>query len=408
MMKACQTFVRTALAAALVAALLVVAGATGPASADEFPRDVLARLAPAEQAAIIGYEVARNAFEAEDDAYWARIAEKRTVRRRKRDGGIAMTADDFIAAFPPKYAGPELAELLKTLWKSKARVTARPREVVAPLDAMLDHAKQLFGFEPHRVSEAAFKRRYAAEALAQGFGADAIVGMYAFETGGKGSYATQAGINSAGRGRPLTSALGYSQLVAANTIDELITNGDGYALRIEGLARRTARREQQLALLVKADIVRAMARYATRHAGKVWAEHVEFAKTPHGLAMHTLNLDADLGPWLQLRKLTALRTFAREKAGRALGAAELELLNLAGPGSGLDMIGPFGIDMPTANFFERKAYGRNPIVHGKTAAGLLAAITRKMREAGAAPGAAEFRAAFAAVQGRGAAVAETE
>ena len=72
--------------------------------------------------------------------------------------------------------------------------------------------------------------------------------------------------------------------------------------------------ERADALKAKAAILRRMLR-AARSVPNEWGEHVRFAGTPPGLGIHALNLDADVGPWLQVLKLKALKDEAAA-AGR--------------------------------------------------------------------------------------------
>ena len=41
-----------------------------------------------------------------------------------------------------------------------------------------------------------------------------------------------------------------------------------------------------------------------------WEHHQAYAKTPEGMGMHMLNLDADVGPMLQAIKLKGLKDTA--------------------------------------------------------------------------------------------------
>jgi hypothetical protein len=77
-----------------------------------------------------------------------------------------------------------------------------------------------------------------------------------------------------------------------------------------------------------------------------------------------------------------------------LTGAELELMNLAGPRTGLEMMDPIGRTMPTSNFFSQQGYYRNSIVREKTGMQLLAALDEKMTQCINYPGAVEFAAAF--------------
>jgi hypothetical protein len=69
-------------------------------------------------------------------------------------------------------------------------------------------------------------------------------------------------------------------------------------------------------------------------------------------------------------------------------------MNLAGPGTGLEMMTPIGRRMPTTNFFSRAAYYRNTIVREKTGAELLAALEQRMRVNEKNKGAIEFGQIF--------------
>ena len=69
--------------------------------------------------------------------------------------------------------------------------------------------------------------------------------------------------------------------------------------------------------------------------------------------MHAINIDGDIGPWLQVIKLHGLKEIARRAGRPSLSSTEIELMNLAGPGTGLEMMRPAGLKMPTTNFFSR-------------------------------------------------------
>jgi hypothetical protein len=75
-------------------------------------------------------------------------------------------------------------------------------------------------------------------------------------------------------------------------------------------------------------------------------------------------------------------------------------MNLAGPGTGLEMMTPVAQNMPTANFFSEQAYYRNTIVRGKTAAELLRALNDRMEVNMHKPGAVEFAQVFDEVSRR--------
>ena len=97
-------------------------------------------------------------------------------------------------------------------------------------------ARQHYGFEPTRIPEREFKRRYAEEAIALGLTKEQVVRVYALETGGDGTADMQAGIHPiTKKGKPISSALGYAQLLHANTIGELVKHGDQFVKRLQRL-----------------------------------------------------------------------------------------------------------------------------------------------------------------------------
>jgi hypothetical protein len=93
---------------------------------------------------------------------------------------------------------------------------------------------------------------------------------------------------------------------------------------------------------------------------------------------HALNLDADVGPWLQVLKLRGLKDDAANAGRQSLAGAEIELMNLAGPRTGLEMLMPVAQNMPTSNFFSEGGYYRNTIVREKTAPELLKALNDRI------------------------------
>ena len=107
-----------------------------------------------------------------------------------------------------------------------------------------------------------------------------------------------------------------------------------------------------------------------------WAQHEKIGDTPQGWAMHAMVLDIDVGPLLQTHKLLTSVIFARAKGyTRPLTAAELEMMNLTGDGTGLDMVTmPQAMreQVPTSNFFQRSRLraqsGGDPPQHGGEAA----------------------------------------
>jgi len=130
-----------------------------------------------------------------------------------------------------------------------------------------------------------------------------------------------------------------------------------------------------------------------------WAEHEKIGDTPQGWAMHAMVLDVDVGPMLQTHKLLTSVLFAKQKGYEApLTAAELEMMNLTGDGTGLDMVTmplPMREQVPTSNFFQRSGYERNPVAsRNNTVAKLLAVTDVRMDSNSQGQGARDLAAVF--------------
>jgi hypothetical protein len=363
------------------------------ATTEEIGADLAARLTPEQQRAYLAYRTARAKFEREHSAYWKRVEAKRDVRKAKRIMRQPFEPQDYIQTNPPKYAGPALpADIARVIAELRPQPAERPLPSVADF---LASAKAQFGFVPKRASEQEFKRKYAVEALKVGLTKDQVVRVYALETGGMGTYDMQSGINPVTRqGRPISSALGYAQLLHANSVGGVVKHGEEFVRRLLALAAAPGTPPDRIAeLKAKATILRKMIRVA-RTVPNEWSVHQRFANTPAGLGIHAINLDADLGPWLQALKLKGLKDDAADAGLARLSGAELELMNLAGPRTGLEMMTPVGRTMPTSNFFSEGGYSRNPVVHDKTAGELLATLDARMEVHLKKPGSIEFAQIF--------------
>lgn len=369
------------------------------AGAGEISADLAARFSPDQQRAYVAYRTARTRFEREHNSYWRSVEAKRDVRRAKRIMRQPFEPDDYIQMHPPKYSGPSLPPDVARII---AELRPQPAEKTLPsVTDFLASAKAQFGFVPKRTTEQDFKRRYATEALNVGLTKDQIVRVYALETGGMGTYDMQSGINPVTRqGRPISSALGYAQLLHANSVGGVVKHGDEFVQRLLALASVPGTPANRVTeLKSKAAILRKMIR-AARTVPNEWSVHQRFANTPAGLGIHAINLDADLGPWLQVLKLKGLKDDAANAGLTRLSGAEIELMNLAGPRTGLEMMTPVGSSMPTSNFFSEGGYSRNPVVHDKTAAELLATLDARMDIHLKKPGSVEFSQIFDEVAAR--------
>ncbi len=340
-------------------------------------QEAIAKLTPEEQARFKAYEAARVSFLRRTDLYWRQIELKRKKRQSKLAAGKPVAAADYVAVQPPVYKGPERpADIMAKLPKPPP-APAEVREPVPIVDDFLQQAGEVYDYKPDRVSEDDFMISYAMEAVRLGFTRDQVVRLYALETGGMGTHDLQSGYNPRTR-KAASTALGYAQLLAANTIEQVRKDGEDFASRLERQATEGSVSDGRAeSLRAKAAILRRMIADAKK-VHENWPAHVAYAKTPNGIAMHALNLDGDVGPWLQVVKLRGIKDYAAKKGMTNLSGAQLELMNLAGPAHGFEMMQPVGSKMPTSNFFERRGYERNPVAAGKTGAQLLAKLDEIM------------------------------
>lgn len=384
--------------AALAGFVVAVVMAAVPVQAGRGVQDFVATLGDTEREQFTAYYQAEAAYESRLDTYWETVNERRSGRKAKRSHGEALTDEDYVRWQPPIYKGPVLEADLAKRWEAfqaKQEETREPPQPRPGLADFLAHAKANYDFVPERIPEREFKLLYAREAVALGISKDQVVRIYALETSGLGTAEMVAGVHPiTKKGSPISTAIGYSQLLAANSIDELAKSGPKFVDRLKQLARAPGvSPERSQVLAGKIESLKRMYT-AARSVPDAWESHIALARTPKGLGIHAINLDADIGPWLQVIKLRGLKETAARKGKPSLTGAEIELMNLSGPLTGLEMMTPLAKDMPTTNFFERQAYARNTIVRGKTAAELLLALDQRMEENIKNAGAVEFQAVF--------------
>lgn len=388
----------------VVLAGLSFAGAAGGAEAAGRSAEKFARtLAPAERKLFEDYLSAKTTHDFKSDAYWREVSDKKALRRGKRGRGEAVAAKDYVTSFPPKYTGPELPAALAKRWaayqaEDDEKKKKEPPKPLPGLAEFLAAAEAEYGFRPERIPESEFKLRYAREAVSLGLTGDQVVRVYALETSGLGTADMVSGIHPIKKtGKPISSAIGYAQLLTANTTDEIAKHGAKFLARLKAMsADRSLAAERRRALADKHDKLAVMVK-AARSIPHKWDRHVAFARTQRGMGIHAINLDGDIGPWLQVVKLHGLKEMA-DKAGMGkLTGAEIELMNLAGPGTALEMMRPAARNAATTNFFARDAYFRNTIVRDKSSSELLVALDKRMDENITNSGAIEFAEAFRAV-----------
>ena len=240
------------------------------------------------------------------------------------------------------------------------------------LKAALEH----FQFAPQRpASEVEFKRAYARAAAAAGLTREQAVRVYSFETGGNGNHDMQSGLSASRPGsRAISTAVGYNQLLTTNSVELIAEQGHEFVRELTEKAARLSG-SQRKAMDHKIAVLKRMVAVA-RSVPDEWAQHEKLGDTPQGWAIHAMVLDIDVGPLLQTHKLLTSVIFARAKGyTRALTAAELEMMNLTGDSTGLDMVTmPQAMreQVPTSNFFQRSGYERNPVaIRHNTVAKLL-------------------------------------
>ena len=323
------------------------------------------------------YEAWRNAYNAynkQATAYWDQISAKRKLRNEKRARGQTIELTDYVLSQPPLYSGPA---------KPSTGKTTGPSRSIPGVDDFIAASKRVYGFQPERPSnESEFMRSYVNAAQEIGLNREQLVSIYAFETGGDGTHDLQSGmIKGKANARPISTAIGYNQLVATASVSLMWEYGNDIAKELRQKAQQASGSERTK-LLEKANVVERMTAKA-KTVPHNWGAQSELAKTDAGLGMHAMTMDKDVGPLLQIHKLRTSLTFLRRKGvSRPLSGAELEMLNLTGDGNGYDMVtmpSQYRAKVPTANFFLRPGYERNPVaIRNNTVAALLDATESKM------------------------------
>jgi hypothetical protein len=380
------------LAGFFLAAALGVQSASGQSGqTGAAPGDPAAAMAEYRRA-LDAYNAVHDRYAAVANAYWASISDKRKLRSSKRAAGEALAIDDYVLDQPPVYTGPPKP---KNPLKPEAPEHRVPVPVVADFIAA---AQQQFNFVPRLPqSDLEFKQIYAQVAAAAGLTKDQIVRIYSFEATGNGSYDVEAGLEYNKHARAITTALGYNQLLATNSVEIIAEKGPQF---IDEFRTEAAQLPdgQRRALEDKIDVLRKMVAFA-RSVPDDWNRHEVLAGTEKGLGVHALNLDIDVGPLLQTQKLLDSVVFARRKGvTRTLTAAELEMMNLTGDGNGFDMVtmpADWRERVPTSNFFRPSGYFDNPVAqHNNVVARLIAATDARMDEETKKQGARDLAAAL--------------
>ena len=160
---------------------------------------------------------------------------KSGTRAAKRASHEQISLDDYVLTQPPVYTGPP-----KPRDPSKPAEEAPPRRLYVPVVAdFLAAAQREFKFVPRMPqTDSDFKRTYAKAALAAGLTKQQIVRIYGFEAGGNGDYDVQAGLEYNKQARAITTALGYNQLLATNTVEIIAEKGSQFISSLMARATR--------------------------------------------------------------------------------------------------------------------------------------------------------------------------
>src|SRR5690349_4546460 len=281
------------LLAIAIAALLVSPAAlqsSEPANALAQQPELAAAVAQYRRA-LEDYNKAWQSYTAASSAYWNQISEKRHLRNAKRARGEPVSISDYVLTQPPVYTGPPKP-------RNPLKPEVPPPRIYVPVVAdFVTAARQEFKFVPRfPQSETEFKRGYAKVALAAGLTRDQIVRIYGFEATGNGSYDIEAGLEYNKHGRAITTALGYNQLLATNSVEILAEKGDEFVKQVQSKSALASGAEHQ-SVDGKIDVLRRMVAFA-RGVPDAWGQHEILANTPKGLAVHALNLDLDVGQLL--------------------------------------------------------------------------------------------------------------
>jgi hypothetical protein len=341
------------------------------------------------------YQEIHGAFEQEAGAYWQAISDKRRGRNAKRRDHQPVDADDYVLTQPPVYVGPKRP--VNPQPEPEPERKPRAHKAIPVVADLLQAAQQQFQFTPQRPSsELEFKRAYARVALAMGLTREQAVRVYSFETGGTGNYDVQSGIEHGGT-RAISTAIGYNQLLTTNSVELVAEQGPGLVSALLAKATQLSG-PARVAMDHKIAVLKRMVAVA-KSVPDDWSAHARIADTEQGWAIHAMVLDIDVGPLLQTHKLLTSVIFAREKGyTRPLSAAELEMMNLTGDGTGLDMVTMPQVlreQVPTSNFFQRSGYERNPVaIRHNTVAKLLAVTDARMDSNSNLQGARDLAAAF--------------
>jgi len=251
-----------------------VSAAKSPAASATAAPPALAAMADYRRK-LAAYTAAHRKYEAAANAYWSLIADKRRIRNAKRHGNKEILIEDYVLTQPPVYAGPPQPV------DPSAPAESKPPKAYVPVVAdFLQSAAKHFSFVPQRPqSEIEFKRAYAQVAAAAGLTREQAVRIYGFESGGNGKYDVQAGLeHPSSTARAISTALGYNQLLATNSVELLAEKGEQFLRSLRGRAAELTGDDRK-ALERKIAVLKAMVDFS-RSVPDDWSQHDRLANSP--------------------------------------------------------------------------------------------------------------------------------
>ena len=229
------------------------------------------------------------------------------LRNAKRAHGEELSIDDYVLVQPPVYTGPPKP-------RNPVKPEVPPRPVYVPVVAdFLPAAEREFKFAPQLPqSDDQFKRAYARVALTAGLTRDQIVRIYSFEATGNGSYDVEAGREYNKHARAITTALGYNQLLATNSVEIVAEDGNRFLTDLQARVAQLPDNDKW-ALANKIDAMRRMIAFA-RSVPDAWGQHEILANTEKGSPCTRLISISTSGPCCR-RKSFWTRSCSRTARG---------------------------------------------------------------------------------------------
>jgi hypothetical protein len=272
--------------------------------------------------------VSKSGFTQAMTQYWQHIS-------------AAKSHHKYITEFPPVYAGmdaprvaPPVAPPASGPIKSTGKMPSLQDLYTASkdLNRLATNNKSQPDFNLLELPEGDFKKRYAAESvfvgksfnLDQASIANLVKRIYAFEDGGWGTHFTlssmpQALLDDTQKEarlnfHPLSSAIGYNQLLISDTVSDIAQHGGAIAARLDQLATDNPARatvlhqKAQMVQELSAELTHSSSPAASKKGLKGSAPHLPSRRMEE--AIQSLNLDGDIGPVLQSQELYNLLTYA--------------------------------------------------------------------------------------------------